>query len=673
MKRHGFSLVEVMMVTTLVTSVSVVTYQGVQRGRQTECLNNLVQIYKAVDMFETDHGKLPAAAFFPATASDPKNLALLLKDYTSSGIFFCPSLPNDLRSRAITYLWNDSYSGKPSSGGSNTWLMTEMTAISSQISPPHPGDKGYSILFADGHAASGPRVDIQETPVKPLPAPEKKAAPEETNAVSREPAGKTARMELRFPAEVKAGMPATVTVLFLDEKGLKVTTGRGTLAVAVSDSSAKTVASVEVPAGLDGRVTFDVVFGKSGSQTISVKDRTTGLSATTGVRVIEQVLAGFSFQGVPEKAVRVGEPLHVSIATVGKTNDKVIFTGKAWFLDENGGMEPKEIVFDKGVWEGDIVLMKTVMHDTLLLYAGDIKAQSGGFSVVSGRPEKITMKMPEETTAGVPFTMNLAVGDAQQNVCEDFTGEMRLDVSDGKYRGPVRAVFTAEEKGRKQIELTLVSVGRQRVKVSAERLQGEQEISVNPGPFVRFTMDKIRTQTAGKPFQVLVKAEDSFGNRVKGYRLKDATGTLRVTQRDYSSGLWMESLVVTGAGKNNVIELEDGYGHIVKSDPFDVVPGPPEKLVVEGLSFIMSADTPHPVKLFVADKYDNIVEEYRGGISMLSSNEATRVNLPPEGPFPLTVTVIFSGTGLQTLDIKDPGNASLKAKIQVFVVPAGKP
>jgi len=269
--------------------------------------------------------------------------------------------------------------------------------------------------------------------------------------------------------------------------------------------------------------------------------------------------------------------------------------------------------------------------------------------------------------------MNLAVGDAQQNVCEDFTGEMRLDVSDGKYRGPVRAVFTAEEKGRKQIELTLVSVGRQRVKVSAERLQGEQEISVNPGPFVRFTMDKIRTQTAGKPFQVLVKAEDSFGNRVKGYRLKDATGTLRVTQRDYSSGLWMESLVVTGAGKNNVIELEDGYGHIVKSDPFDVVPGPPEKLVVEGLSFIMSADTPHPVKLFVADKYDNIVEEYRGGISMLSSNEATRVNLPPEGPFPLTVTVIFSGTGLQTLDIKDPGNASLKAKIQVFVVPAGKP
>lgn len=159
--KKGFTLVEITFVTGIVTSLSVGVYTAaMQRGKAVDCLNNLRQIYQAVVMFQQDNDYLPNIKFFPSSSSDEKGLGNVLKSYGIRGkVLFCPSLPDELNKYGTNYIWNDNVNSKRLENLS-TWLLTEMTAVSKKIPPPHSGM--YSVIYTDGRATTEPKVNIPQ-------------------------------------------------------------------------------------------------------------------------------------------------------------------------------------------------------------------------------------------------------------------------------------------------------------------------------------------------------------------------------------------------------------------------------------------------------------------------------------------------------------------------------
>lgn len=158
--RKGFTLIEVTFVAGIVTSLSLGVYTAaMQRGKATDCINNLKQIYQAIVMFEQDNDSLPNAKFFPSSQSDERGIHNILKSYGIRGkVLFCPSLPDELNKYGTNYIWNDNANGKRLENLPNIWLLTEMTAVSRKVPPPHSGR--YSVIYSDGSATTEPRVNI---------------------------------------------------------------------------------------------------------------------------------------------------------------------------------------------------------------------------------------------------------------------------------------------------------------------------------------------------------------------------------------------------------------------------------------------------------------------------------------------------------------------------------
>lgn len=153
--KKGFTLVEITVVTGIVTSISLGVYTAaMQRGKTVDCLNNLKQIYQALVMFEQDNDSLPNAKFFPSSIDDPKGIHNILKSYNIKGkVLFCPSLPDEINKYGTNYIWNDNANGKRIENlPSGMWLLTEMTAVSKKIPPPHTGK--YGVVFADGRVST---------------------------------------------------------------------------------------------------------------------------------------------------------------------------------------------------------------------------------------------------------------------------------------------------------------------------------------------------------------------------------------------------------------------------------------------------------------------------------------------------------------------------------------
>lgn len=153
-KSCGFTLTELLVVTSIVTSIPTGAYvHAKKKALELSCENNLRQINMAIQMFVMDNGKLPSAAFYPKEATKEKDsIAVILKSYgTSKGLFVCPATPEQLEKLDLTYLWNDTFSGKRPEAikdPSKQWLMISMNAVSEDVPAPHP--KGYVVLYADG-------------------------------------------------------------------------------------------------------------------------------------------------------------------------------------------------------------------------------------------------------------------------------------------------------------------------------------------------------------------------------------------------------------------------------------------------------------------------------------------------------------------------------------------
>jgi len=166
-RSRGFTATELLMVTTLLSSIPVSSYIGIRnKAYQTQCLSQLRQIGMAVNMFVQMEGRYPSARFYPENPlKDSRSIVLILKPYgIPARLFICPTAPPLLKKKGLTYLWNDNLNGKTPyrlKNPSRIWLMVDITALDKRVSS-HQG--GYNILYADGHVewkSEPPPLNIQ--------------------------------------------------------------------------------------------------------------------------------------------------------------------------------------------------------------------------------------------------------------------------------------------------------------------------------------------------------------------------------------------------------------------------------------------------------------------------------------------------------------------------------
>lgn len=152
----GFTLIEMLMVGALVANIPQGNFgQAKQRALQTTCVNNLSNIGKLIAM----EGQFPKAAFYP---KDPRESKDSIRKILGGGDkqWVCPSMPEALARRGLTFVYNDSLAGqvdprKPS----KKWVLIEMSCVSQFTEAPHP--LGYNVLFADGHVITTHRLPAQ--------------------------------------------------------------------------------------------------------------------------------------------------------------------------------------------------------------------------------------------------------------------------------------------------------------------------------------------------------------------------------------------------------------------------------------------------------------------------------------------------------------------------------
>lgn len=169
--KFGYTIVEVLFVASLLGAIPMTVYiQAEKSARSVECISNMKNIYIGIQLYESDFERLPDAKFYPDNPKDdPKSIVNILGKYIDDkNVFLCPSMPDELKKKGLTYIWNDGYNNQFSdttSEKSLKWLLTDMTAIDEKIPPPHSGS--YNVLFLDGHAeAIKERVEINPVPAK---------------------------------------------------------------------------------------------------------------------------------------------------------------------------------------------------------------------------------------------------------------------------------------------------------------------------------------------------------------------------------------------------------------------------------------------------------------------------------------------------------------------------
>jgi len=205
-RRRGFTLIEVMTVTTIMAGMQTSSYQGVtDRARALKCQQHLRQ----VGMVLMTTGALPKAAFYPTgdPKTDPKSIRVLLKGTVPEEMLVCPTAPDAMARKGLTFLWNDKLNGKNMMMAGRAWVLIEMNCLAPNPVAPHSGK--YHVLYTDSSVKSvdkPPREILeaialarkQATRKTPPPAaretgpsPTKAAAPTpaETPAVAEKPRG----------------------------------------------------------------------------------------------------------------------------------------------------------------------------------------------------------------------------------------------------------------------------------------------------------------------------------------------------------------------------------------------------------------------------------------------------------------------------------------------------
>jgi len=356
----------------------------------------------------------------------------------------------------------------------------------------------------------------------------------------------------------------------------------------------------------------------------------------------------------------------VSISSSDRYGNKTSYSGEILLSDLSGDIK-KKIKLEKGKWEGKVIFKKAVALNVLIGGNDNLVGKSPTFEVLPSEKLKLVAEVKTNVIAGKKFNLYLKTIDEFGNIKSDFTGKIKITTdnnNDGNF--PEEVEFNKEENGIKKIEFTLYKSGEREIIFSSEKLKLTKKIFVSSGPLSYYEIENIKDQVAGKPFTIFVKGKDKWGNRIGSFYIQDKNNSLKKVESDFSAGMWIEKVVITKAGENQII-IDDGNGHIGKSNIFVVKPGKVEKVELKNLPLIVSLNKEYEIEVFLKDKFENIIEENFTNYKISFSKKCEYKTTGEK--FPVKMNLKFNDTGICEIKISKDGK--ILRKFNIFVFPEG--
>jgi len=155
-----FTLTELLVVSAIVSSIPAGAYiQAKKKAVQMQCMNNMRQVGMALISFQLSNGAYPQAAFYPKNPKTDKDSirVILSGEITNDKVWLCPAMPEKLKKKGLTWVYNDTIAGKAMvKSPAKTWVLIEFSSVSKKVPSAHPG--GYNIVYADGHVETSRKL-----------------------------------------------------------------------------------------------------------------------------------------------------------------------------------------------------------------------------------------------------------------------------------------------------------------------------------------------------------------------------------------------------------------------------------------------------------------------------------------------------------------------------------
>jgi hypothetical protein len=197
-----------------------------------------------------------------------------------------------------------------------------------------------------------------------------------------------------------------------------------------------------------------VILKTAGSQTVTASDTvTSSITGSSAVTISPAAASTLIVAGFPSPTtagvagsftVRLKDP-YGNIASG--------YTGTVHFTSSDGKASlPANYAFtaaDAGVHTFSATLKKA---GTQSITATDTTTASltgtdGGITVNPGTASRFLIRAPSSVSAGVPFSLTIAVQDAYGNVVTGYTGTIHFRSTDGTASLPANYTFTAADRG----------------------------------------------------------------------------------------------------------------------------------------------------------------------------------------------------------------------------------
>ncbi|MGC1480575.1 MAG: prepilin-type N-terminal cleavage/methylation domain-containing protein [Chthoniobacterales bacterium] len=170
MREGGVTLIELLVAVAIVAILAAIAVPGFSamraRAESAECLSNLRQLGIALNGYLGENDLvMPTVA--AARVSDGPAVATIdsvLLDYAGGEeVFRCPADPGVWRETGTSYFWNPTLSGQRATALSFlnlTEALTRIPVLSDKEGWHRGGGSKVNVLYADGHATSGLRLEV---------------------------------------------------------------------------------------------------------------------------------------------------------------------------------------------------------------------------------------------------------------------------------------------------------------------------------------------------------------------------------------------------------------------------------------------------------------------------------------------------------------------------------
>jgi hypothetical protein len=271
---------------------------------------------------------------------------------------------------------------------------------------------------------------------------------------------------------------------------------------------------------------------------------------------------------------------------------------------------------------------------------------------------------PSGATAGDVTAITVVAEDAANNPVTDYTGTVQFQSSDADSVLPHPFTFTTADQGAHTFKAILTTAGAQAIRVSEVNDAGVHgstgALSIGAASLDHFVVTAPDGTSAGAAFDLVVTAEDAYGNAVKDY-----TGTVHLNSSDGQNvgpddytfttddhGTHTFSITLETAGMQSIRAADLANPDFSGSADVLVSAGAVSQFQVSAPANTVAGQA-FAVTVTALDQFGNVVKDYTGTVTFGSSDGQAIL------PFSFTFTLADQGAHTFNVMLKTAAKQSV--------------